>query len=1511
MKLQVNQPIDHHPQREIEPEPPPLMAHLHRQTFDNFDDDYFEVVVNSAKMSAKIGGVADVYPLLTYTAANLTEGQAYAFEVSAANSYGSSASTISTPVTKQPSYQVPHSIENLQIKTLPDMINVQFTPPSNNGGRHISQYKVQVDKAIDFSSGFGGKPELEILKLSEDTSLVHEVQLVTVVSQPGYRPFGTFVLSFLGAQTPELDFNISAAGLKTELELLPTIYEVSVERSLICSNEMGSNSCDEDLGYTWAVTVLKSIDEGVLRETPEYVEQDTYYRLVASGTFLQSCDVTAATTPLGDSCNVDGITTVTIHTKQEVQLLGVCASQTTTITFMNQSAVLASGADAAALKTLLQGLIGVGQVSVKVNFTSSVESNCASSLGSLFEVTFDTIDGDVPLVMTSPQTIVMELTRGTTAFVQGVQTYSVSIPRSSITNSEIYVRVIGSNTIGDSEAIASEVYFVTPIEETPSNYPMAVTVATYSTTEIEVTWTLTPVGENSTIEIELDTVPTFLSTYSYCGGMGHSSKYCTPVKAFKSFTVTGVTNGTSFYIIGDLIPRHAYYTRVRTCNSASHDLGNVCSPWSFENYPAAPSSAASMSAPPTVGYVSMLQINDTAVSIEWTNMTTNPYGLHGSALESYSVVLSSPTKKVIRVTIDDSFGLFNHYIALSDSFSNPTRCIHANASAEEMKLKIEELPILTEVDVIISSQTRKKGGKKAAGQPLAACPSVQYIRNNAIVAVYKRLTMLPSSFDAHEIFTGTRSSTPDNNLNSDFEIYDDYSEMLASDARWNYCNYDYTNIGFPLDCGKDGTVVGKCFAMGGVIGLTSGASLHIQATADCPITILNSDFPFQDIAVTTIENVTAPGGCDILVDIKAAAFNIAFAACPIVQCTRNNAIVAIYKRLTITPATFNAYRVSTSSCKNQLHILNTDFEIFNGLMDMLADTNRWNHCDTRNSPIAGSPSNCGKNYLVADRFFVMDSNAPLNTKTNSSHIHSAVGCPILPGNSTATIVAPSPNLWYDIPQTFDSFDVNGTEESATRNTADYNMIICAGSEITSSTCIDADGTCSKDPSMRLEDSSVNLLVKEYHSTRSGCNNLCPEIYYSFTEPCQVYELRLGCYGQKDCARQVATRHVTASQTSIPSNQPSSNPSGTPTIQPSSQSTSMPSTQPSMQPSTIPSAQPSGQPTVQPTGIPTMQPSSQPTRQPSMQPIMQPSVQSSTQPSTQPPMQPSTQPSGQPSGRHTSQPSSQPSDQPSQQPSFQLQPTTHPSTQPSIQPSRQPTTQPSMQPSAQPSMQPSMQPSAQPSRQPSKQPSTQPTSRPSMQPSTQSSMRPSVQPSSQPSSQPSTQPSQQLSSQPSSQPSVQPSIRPTTQPSSRPTMQPSSKPSTQPSMQPTTQPSKQPSIQPSSQPSMQPSAQPSSVPSMQPSSQPTTQPSAQPSMQPWMQPSSQPSTQPSTQPTTQPTSQPSMQPSNPPSNRPTSQPSCQPSARLSVQPSSKPTMQPSRQPSAIPTMQPRCFHLLAT
>jgi hypothetical protein len=519
-------------------------------------------------------------------------------------------------------------------------------------------------------------------------------------------------------------------------------------------------------------------------------------------------------------------------------------------------------------------------------------------------------------------------------------------------------------------------------------------------------------------------------------------------------------------------------------------------------------------------------------------------------------------------------------------------------------------------------------GRDICNEDFVACPTVQYIRNRAIVTVHKRLTMQPSSFDAYEIFTGTRSSTPDNNLNSDVEIYDDYSEMLASGARWNYCNHDYTNIGFP----------------------------------------------FREIGVATIENVTGPGGHDILIDIQAEAFNIVFAACPIVQYTRNNAIVAIYKHLTITPATFDACRVSTSSWKNQLHIL--------------------------------------------------------NTKTNGSHIRSAVGCPILPENSTARIMAPSPNLWYAIPQTFDSFDVN-----------------------------DASETCSKDPLMRLEDSSGNLLMKEYNSTRAGCNDLCPGIYHSFTEPCQVYELRLGCYGQKDYDGQV---HITASPIGIPSNQ----------------SSRQPSMQPSQQPSSLPS--------------------SQSTSRPSIQRSTQPSTQMSTQPSAQPSMQPSSQPSAsaQPSGQPTSRSSTQPSRQPSGQPTCQ------PSSQSSHQPASQPSTQPSMQPSSQPSCQPSCRPSGRPTCQPSSQPSHQPAQQPSMQPCTQ----PTIQPTRHPSFQPSTQPP--------GQPSKQPWMQPSSQPTSQPSMQSNGQPSGRPSGRHTCQPTSQPSDQPSQQPSMQPSRQPSAIPTMQ-------------------------------------------------------------------------------------------------
>jgi hypothetical protein len=197
-----------------------------------------KVLVNDVMTSAFINGRASAYARNEYMLTGLTEGTSYFFNVAPVNSYGSGVSICTTPTSKQPSYQTPTPVLNLRTAVFDQkVLNVQFNTPASDGGKQISKYKVQIDPTPTFNSGTTGKSKVEFIKLSSDTSKVSDVQLVTVVTGPGFMPYGTFVLTFLDQNTSELDFNITAAEMKLELESLSTVNEVSVERTLFCSNQ--------------------------------------------------------------------------------------------------------------------------------------------------------------------------------------------------------------------------------------------------------------------------------------------------------------------------------------------------------------------------------------------------------------------------------------------------------------------------------------------------------------------------------------------------------------------------------------------------------------------------------------------------------------------------------------------------------------------------------------------------------------------------------------------------------------------------------------------------------------------------------------------------------------------------------------------------------------------------------------------------------------------------------------------------------------------------------------------------------------------------------------------------------------------------------------------------------------------------------------------------------------------------------------------------------------------------
>jgi len=129
-------------------------------------------------------------------------------------------------------------------------------------------------------------------------------------------------------------------------------------------------------------------------------------------------------------------------------------------------------------------------------------------------------------------------------------------------------------------------------------------------------------------------------------------------------------------------------------------------------------------------------------------------------------------------------------------------------------------------------------GEDAFNARFAECPIVQYYRNGAMHSIYKRITDIPADFNAYKIFTDTWRSFPSNVLNEDFEIYSSLPDLMATRNRWQYCDYNDDDVGYPRNCGRENSVFHKWFSMPGgehtIVGITSGAAFKFLN--ECPTT---------------------------------------------------------------------------------------------------------------------------------------------------------------------------------------------------------------------------------------------------------------------------------------------------------------------------------------------------------------------------------------------------------------------------------------------------------------------------------------------------------------------------------------------------------------------------------------------------------------------------------------------------------------------------------------------------
>ena len=137
------------------------------------------------------------------------------------------------------------------------------------------------------------------------------------------------------------------------------------------------------------------------------------------------------------------------------------------------------------------------------------------------------------------------------------------------------------------------------------------------------------------------------------------------------------------------------------------------------------------------------------------------------------------------------------------------------------------------------------------------------------------------------------------------------------------------------------------------------------------------------------------------VDLGRAQFNHLFATCPIVQYTRNSAVVAVYVRQTAIPAGFDAYALFTHTWASASNKLLTDFNLYDDLAaaGTAGDSEKWTWCNYDDEGI-GFPRDCGRTGEVASRWFSKPGgqhNPPDISSGASFEIYSGLECELYTG----------------------------------------------------------------------------------------------------------------------------------------------------------------------------------------------------------------------------------------------------------------------------------------------------------------------------------------------------------------------------------------------------------------------------------------------------------------------------------------------------------------------------------
>jgi len=638
-----------------------------------------------------------------------TEGVAYFARVAAFNSFGMGPYTSSNPRAIEVSPQPPSKPVDVFAEVISDSeVLVQWSPPLENGGRQVTHYKVEYDELSSFTGGQNSGPFGSVLVSSSSVDGVSDVQLITVkidkeglVGNNEAYLSGTFSIEFDGQKTSQIPYNASPTEVKTALEDLCNIEEVSVTRSIHCSPDP-SIGCMTPEGYSWLVHILNNNDGDQHYRHTSKLSTRTSHKLSVDGSFLFECsDVSRST------CSIGGNAVANVGTIQEVQSITIASSPFSVTIGGETSEVINIGDSISDVEDKLNAysVNGVGRISVTCH--SCVEDVVSS--GDSLLLYFSSYRGDLPSVIVSdPAVVVSEVAKGSSQFVVGRAPYSTVI--SGLTGlHDWHVRVFAYNGIGEG---LPEMVWPSPLRLTvvAPQVPENVAVGIESSTSLQVGWdTPGSIGgaQLSSFVIDYDTSPSFttrngmplgqltvseadsdasiaLVTQSYSDSIDPilrkrividdidviSQGIIEPGSALviggnhltvfsineESCGVTCLTMNEDFagggikvytgqdprhymHSINGLIPGTSYFVRVAAVNE------KATSSFAFEGYPFFPISSTPMDVPTTISWATQTSISNSELRIDYGTPTSSdrPYGVNGSPSSQYHVEVAKAT----------------------------------------------------------------------------------------------------------------------------------------------------------------------------------------------------------------------------------------------------------------------------------------------------------------------------------------------------------------------------------------------------------------------------------------------------------------------------------------------------------------------------------------------------------------------------------------------------------------------------------------------------------------------------------------------------------------------------------------------------------------------------------------------------------------------------------------------------------------------------------------------------